>query len=62
MRLRGPHGEVVDVIAYRDKIGNDRKVYRLHQHGVFIGEYKTPEELGKMVNLGELIEDDQTDD
>jgi hypothetical protein len=56
--LRGPNGEVVEVIAYRDKLGYDRKVYRLSRHGVFIGEYKTPEELGGAVGLADLVEDD----
>jgi len=58
VKLRGPNGEVVDVIAYRDELGYDRKVYRLHQHGSFIGEHKTPEELGKMVDLAELVEEE----
>jgi len=58
VRLRGQSGEVVDVISYRDKLGHDRRVYRLHQHGVFIGEYKTPEELGTAVDLATLVEDE----
>jgi hypothetical protein len=33
-------------------------VYRLSRHGVFVGEYKTPEELGKVVDLATLVEDD----
>jgi hypothetical protein len=56
--MRGPSGEVVEVIRYTDKLGYDQKVYRLSRHGVFIGEYKTPEELGKVVDLEELVEDD----
>ena len=27
-------------------------------HGVFVGEYRTPEELAKVVDLAELVEDD----
>jgi hypothetical protein len=49
---------VVDVIRYRDKLGHDRRCYRLIRPGVFIGEYKTPEELSKVVDLGTLVEDD----
>ena len=49
MRMRGPNGEVVEVIRHVDKLGYDRKVYRFSRHRVFIGEYKTPEELGKVV-------------
>jgi hypothetical protein len=56
--MRGPNGVVVEVIRYVDKLGYDRKVYRLSRHRVFIGEYKTPEELGKVVDLAELVEDD----
>ena len=58
MRMRGPNGEVVDVIRYRDKMGYDRRVYRLTRHGLFIGEYKTTEELANMVDLATLIEDE----
>ena len=56
--MTGPNGEVVDVIRYRDKLGYDRRCYRLSRHGAFIGEYKAPEELGKAVNLAELVEED----
>ena len=58
VRMRGSNGVVVDVIRYRDKMQQDRRVYRLQQHGVFVGEFKTPEELGKVVDLAELVEDD----
>ena len=58
VRLRGESGEVVDVVRYVDKLGHDRRVYRLHRHGVFVGEYRTPEELAKQVDLATLVEDD----
>jgi hypothetical protein len=58
--MRAPGG-VVDVIRYRDKMQQDRRCYRLTRHGVFVGEYKTPEELGKMVDLAELVDDDQSE-
>ena len=58
VRMRGPNGEVVDVTRYRDKLGYDRRCYRLTRHGLFIGEYKTPDELGKVMNLAELVEDE----
>jgi hypothetical protein len=57
MRMRGPNGEVVEVIRYTDKAGYGRKVYRLSQHRVFSGEYETPEELGKAVDLATLVEE-----
>src|SRR5918993_6006827 len=34
VRMRGPNGEVVDVIRYRDKLGHDRRCYRPTRHGV----------------------------
>ena len=48
----------MDVIRYRDKMQQDHRVYRLTRHGVFVGEYKNPAELGKVVDLAELVEDD----
>lgn len=45
---------MVDVIAYVDTTGRHRQVYRLHRGGVFIGEYKTPDELGQHVDLATL--------
>jgi len=56
--MQGPDGVVVDVIRYRDKMQYDRRCYRLSRHGVFVGEYRRPEELGKVVDLAELVEDD----
>ena len=58
MRMRGPDGVVVDVIRYRDKMQQDRRVYRLTRHRVSAGEYKTPDELGNVVALAELVEED----
>ena len=60
VRMRGPNGVVVDVIRYRDKMQQDRRVYRLTRHGTFVGEYKTPEDLGKAVDLAKLVEDSDT--
>ena len=60
--MRGPNGIRVDVIRYTDRMGNDRKVYRVRRHGVLVGEYKTPDELAKVVDLAELIEDGEPHD
>jgi hypothetical protein len=49
---------VVDVIRYQDKMRYDRRCNRVSRHGVFVGEYKTAEELGKVVDVAELVEDD----
>jgi len=35
------------------------RVYRLHRHGVFVGEYRTPDELGKVVDLAGLVDDER---
>ena len=56
--MRGPNDVVVDVIRYRDKMQQDRRCYRLTQHGVFVGEYKTPDDLAEVIDLAELVEDD----
>ena len=32
-------------------------MYRLRRNGVFIGDYKTVDELGKHVDLSTLVED-----
>jgi hypothetical protein len=58
MRLRGESGEVVDLVTYVDKMQQTRRVYRLSRPGIFIGEYKTVEELAKHVDLATLVEDD----
>jgi hypothetical protein len=58
VRLRGRSGEVIDLIAYTDTAGRDRRVYRLSRHGVFIGEYKTVEELAEHVDVATLVEND----
>lgn len=58
VKLTGPGGVTVEQVTYTDKLGYLRRVLRLRRHGVFIGEYLTPEELGKVVNLAELVEDD----
>ena len=47
MRMRGENGEVVDVIRYRDKLGYDRKVYRLTRHGVFVGRARDAAGAGR---------------
>jgi hypothetical protein len=57
VRMRGASGEVVDVITYVDKMQQTRRVYRLTVHGVFVGEFKTVEELGRKVDLAKLVED-----
>jgi hypothetical protein len=58
VRMRGPNGVVVQIVTYVDKMQQTRRCYRLSQHGVLRGEYKSPEELGKVIDLAELVEED----
>jgi hypothetical protein len=44
---------------HREAVGGS--VYRLTRHGVFVGEYKTPEELAKVADLAELVDDMDVD-
>ena len=45
------------MVSYVDKMETRRQVYRLKQNGVWIGDYKTVEELSKHVDLSTLVED-----
>lgn len=58
VKLRGPNGEIVEVVSYIDKMQTRRDVYRLKQHSVFIGDYKSIEDLGRHVDLSTLIEEE----
>ncbi len=58
-RMRGPEDVIVDVIRDRDTMQQDRRVYRaMTRLGVLVGEYKTPDELAKVIDLAELVEDE----
>ena len=43
------------MVSYVDKMQTRRQVYRLKQNGVWIGDYKTVDELGKHVDLSALV-------
>ncbi len=45
------------MVSYVDKMQTRRQVYRLRRNGVFIGDYKTVDELGRRVDLSTLVED-----
>ena len=45
------------MVSYVDKMQTRRQIYRLKQNGVWIGDYKTVDELGKHVDLSTLVED-----
>jgi hypothetical protein len=55
--MRGPNGETVEVVSYVDKMQIHRRVYRLKRHGTWVGDYKSADELAKVVDLAELVED-----
>jgi hypothetical protein len=56
--MRGPNGIKVEVVRYFDKLGHDKRCYRVSQHGVFVSEYETPEDLARW-STAELVEDDE---
>jgi hypothetical protein len=58
VKLTGPGGVTVEHVTYTDKIGYTRRVLRLKRHGVFIGDYRTVEELGRQVDVGTLTEEE----
>ena len=60
VKLTGPGGVTVEHVTYTDKIGYTRRVLRLKRHGVFIGDFRTVEELGKHVDVGTLTEEETT--
>jgi hypothetical protein len=45
------------VVSYVDKMQIHRRVYRLKRHGTWVGDYKSADELAKVVDLAELVED-----
>ena len=61
MRLAGPGGVTVEPVDYTDKLGHRQCVLRLRRHGVWIGDFRTVEELGKHVAIGELREEERHD-
>jgi hypothetical protein len=60
VHLRGPGGVTVEQVTYTDKLGYNRRVLRLRRYGVFVGDFRTVEELGRHVDLATLREDDGT--
>ena len=57
VRLAGPGGVTVQHVTYTDKLGHTRRVLRLKRHGVFVGDYRSVEELGRVVDVSTLRED-----
>ncbi len=58
VKLTGPGGVTVEHVTYTDKIGHTHRVLRLKRHGVFVGDYRTVEELGRHVDVATLREDE----
>lgn len=57
VRLTGSGGVTVEHVTYTDKLGHTRRVLRLRRHGVFVGDFRTVEELGREIDLATLRED-----
>jgi hypothetical protein len=58
VKLTGPGGVTVEHVTYTDKIGHTHRVLRLKRHGVFVGDYRSVEELGLQVDVGTLREEE----
>ena len=58
VRLRGPGGVTVEHVTYTDELGYSRRVLRLKRHGVFVGDFRSVEELGRQVDVATLRADD----
>jgi len=61
VRLTGPGGVSVEHVTYTDKLGHTHRVLRLRRHGVFVGDFRTVEELGRQVDLATLREEDHAE-
>jgi hypothetical protein len=57
VRLTGPGGVTVEHVTYTDKLGYERRVLRLKRHGVFVGDYRSVEDLARHVDVASLRED-----
>lgn len=58
VKLTGPGGVTVEHVTYTDKLGYERRVLRLKRHGVFVGDFRSVEELGRHVEVASLSEDE----
>jgi hypothetical protein len=61
VRLAGPGGVTVEHVTYTDKLGHTRRVLRLKRHGVFVGDFRTVDELGRHVDVTTLREESEED-
>jgi hypothetical protein len=47
---------VVDVVKLSQPDGSTSERFRVRRHGIFVGEARTLTELGRIVDLADLIE------
>ena len=57
-RLRGPGGISVEQVEYVDRAGFRRRVLWLRQYERHLGGYSSVEALSKVIDVGELVEDE----
>ena len=57
-RLPGPGGITVEQVDFEDKAGHRLRVLRARQYGVFLGDFRSIEELAKVLDVSGLVEDD----
>ena len=57
VKLTGPEGVTVEHVTYTDKLGHTHRVLRLERHGVFVGDYRTVEQLAREIDVASLRDD-----
>jgi hypothetical protein len=62
VKLTGPGGVTVEHVTYTDKIGHSHRVLRLKRHGVFVGDFRSVEELGRQIDVATLREDEDANE
>jgi hypothetical protein len=61
VKLTSPGGVTVEHVTYTDKLGHTHRVLRLKRHGVFVGDFRSVEELGRRVDVATLRDDGEPD-
>ena len=49
----------VEQVDFEDKAGHRQRVLRARQYGVHLGDFRSVEELAKVVDVSELVEEDE---
>jgi hypothetical protein len=57
VKLTGPGAVTVEHVTYTDKLGHTHRVLRLKRHGVFVGDYRSVEQLAREIDVASLRDD-----